>query len=69
MNYVFPCTITDVFERLLKKHVSGLGADSVFSTASDGWYIQLDHRVSLRIGDEKPEWAAGDKLELILRKP
>lgn len=69
MIYVFPCTITDIFERLLKKHISGSGPTTVFGTSSAGWYIQVDGMESLHVGDEKPTWHVGDKIELVLRKP
>lgn len=69
MIYAFPCHVTAVFERLVRKHVSGSGEASVFSTASIGWYIQFDNMTSIYVGDEKPAWNEGDKIELILRKP
>lgn len=69
MNYVFKCTITAVFERLVQKYVSGIGKETIFSTASVGWYIQLDGVQSIFVGSERPAWIEGDKIELILRKP
>ena len=69
MNYVFKATITAVFERLVQKYVSGVGKDSIFSTSSVGWYIQLDNTQSIFVGTERPSWNEGDRIELILRKP
>lgn len=69
MNYVFKCTITAVFERLVQKYVSGFGKESVFSTASVGWYVQIDGLTSVYIGVDQPAWKVGDQIELILRKP
>lgn len=69
MNYTFKCTITAVFERLVKKYISGIGKESVFATASVGWYIQIDGLTSIFVGTDQPSWKVGDQIELILRKP
>jgi hypothetical protein len=65
---LFPTTVTDVFERHLKKHVSGAGPEAIFSSQSDGWYLQLDGMISIRIGSVKPPFVTGDRLTLTLAK-
>ncbi len=66
MNYRFPVTVTDVFERKLSKHVSGHGPNAVFSSDSAGWYIQIDGINAIYVGAEKPEVKTGDKMLLKL---
>lgn len=62
MNYRFPVTVTDVFERKEKRHIRGAGPEAVFSTHSAGWYIQLDGMISIYVGMERPTMQPGDKL-------
>jgi hypothetical protein len=69
MTYTFPVTITDVFERKLRKHVSGAGPDAIFTTDSDGWYLQVGGVVTICVGPEQPIIRPGEKMELVLRKP
>ena len=68
MILAFPTTVTDIFERKLQKHISGAGKEAVFSTASAGWYIQLDGMISIHTGAEPAPFKVGDKLILNLRK-
>lgn len=68
MTYRFPCTITDVFERKEKRHLSGAGDATVFETVSAGWYLQLDGLISIYVGVAKPEVARGDKLIMKLER-
>lgn len=68
IRYTFGVRITDVFERKLRKHVSGAGPEAVFTTDSQGWYIQLDGLISVYIGMMKPEWVKGDLLNMRLEK-
>lgn len=64
----FPCTITDIFERKIPKHISGAGPEARFGTASEGWYIQLDGMISIFVGKDQPEFEKDQKLILTLRK-
>lgn len=64
----FPATITDIFERKIKKHAGGSGADARFSTASEGWYIQIDGMVSIFVGSEPPEFEKNQAVVLSIRK-
>lgn len=69
MTYVFPVTITDVFERKLRKHVRGAGPEAVFTTDSDGWYLQVAGVMTIHVGKDEPIVRPGEKMELVLRKP
>lgn len=68
MIYTFPVLITDVFERKLRKHISGAGAGALFSTDSAGWYIQINNTISIYLGMEEPRIAVGDKMTLKLER-
>ena len=68
MNYTFPITITDVFERKLRKHTGGAGPEARFATDSQGWYLQIDGMISIYVGTEQPLARPGEKMELVLRK-
>jgi hypothetical protein len=61
MVYRFPITITDVFERKVRKHASGFGDTATFETASAGWYVQIDKSFSIYLGEEKPTFKPGEK--------
>jgi hypothetical protein len=61
---VIPCTITDIFERKFKKHHRGVGPEAVFTAHSEGWYIQLNHMVSIYIGMEKPNFTIDQQVKL-----
>lgn len=65
----FPATITDVFERKLQKHLGGAGKDARFTTASAGWYVQLDEAISIFVGHEKPDFEEGEAIVVTLRRP
>lgn len=64
----FPCTITDVFERKVRKHHGGAGPDARFGTHSEGWYIQIDGMVSIYVGAVKPEFEIDQAVVLSIRK-
>lgn len=64
----FPATITDIFERKLRKHISGAGPEARFHTGSAGWYIQIDGMVSIYVGMEKPEFEKEQAVVLSIRK-
>jgi len=64
----FPCTITEIFERKLQKHIRGAGPEAVFSAASAGWYIQIDGMVSVFVGHDRPEFESGQAVVLSIRK-
>ena len=66
MKYRFPITITDVFERRLRKHVKGFGPDAIFDTASEGWYIQINNQFTIYMGMERPSFEKGDKADLAI---
>lgn len=68
MTYSFPCTVTDVFERKLTKHVGGFGKDATFSTNSAGWYVQIDGIFSLYVGVERPMYEVDEAIVLSIRK-
>lgn len=67
-RYVFPIQITDVIERKLTKHHSGFGKDAIFTTESSGWYLQINKSTTIYVGKEKPNFAAGDKANLIIER-
>lgn len=64
----FPATITDVFERKLTKHVQGAGPAAIFSSASAGWYIQINEMVSIYVGADRPEFEKDEAIVLSIRK-
>lgn len=64
----FKAQITDVFERKLRKHMGGAGSDAVFSTYSDGWYIQLDGMISIYCGKERPKFTPGKSIRLSIQE-
>lgn len=64
----FPCTITDIFERKVRKHAGGAGPEARFSTASEGWYIQIDGMVSIYVGGDRPEFEVDQAVVLSIRK-
>lgn len=68
MTYRIPVTITDVFERKVQKHTSGFGDNTMFETSSAGWYLRLNDHLSIYVGMEKPELAAGDKMVMKLER-
>lgn len=68
MLYAFPVTITDVFERKIRKHMGGAGPEAIFRSDSEGWYIQLNGMISIYTGLDQPAWKIGDEAELLLRK-
>jgi len=66
MRYVFYTKITEVFERKLKKHVSGVGDNAVFETASAGWYLQFGF-TTVYVGMQEPtDVKVGQRIKLIL---
>jgi len=65
----FPCTITDIFERKLQKHAGGAGPQAIFTTASAGWYIQINGAFSIFVGADKPSFSVDDAIILSIRKP
>lgn len=64
----FPCTITDIFERKVHKHLGGAGPEARFHTGSEGWYIQIDGMVSIFVGAVKPEFEKDQAVVLSIRK-
>lgn len=64
----FPATITDVFERKVRKHLGGTGPEARFHTGSEGWYIQIDGMVSIFVGAAKPEFEKDQAVVLSIRK-
>ena len=64
----FPATITDIFERKIAKHQGGAGKDARFSSASQGWYIQIDGMVSILVGNEKPDFNKDQPVIISIRK-
>lgn len=65
----FPCTITDIFERKLRKLVpAGPAPDERFSANNEGWYIQIDGMVSIFVGEMKPEFEKDQAVVLSIRK-
>lgn len=64
----FPATVTKVFERTLSKHISGAGKEARFSTASSGWYIQIDEMISIYVGAAKPDLAEDQAVVISIRK-
>lgn len=64
----FPITITDIFERKVRKHISGAGQEARFNTGSEGWYIQIDGAVSIFVGNERPEFEKDQAAVLSIRK-
>ena len=69
MTYLFPVTITDVFERKLRKHTGGARPEAKFTTDSAGWYLQIEGITTIYVGEEQPVIRPGEKMELVLRKP
>lgn len=68
MIYAFPCSVTDVFERKIRKHLGGAGPDATFRSDSQGWYIQLNGMISIYMGMERPDLKIGDDAELTIRR-
>lgn len=68
MNISFPCQITDIFERKVRKHIGGAGPEARFHTGSEGWYIQIDGMVSIFVGEMKPEFEVDQAVVLSIRK-
>lgn len=68
MIYAFPVTVTDVFERKIRKHLGGAGPEAIFRSDSEGWYVQFNGMVSIHLGPERPDFKIGDEVELLLRK-
>ena len=68
MRLVYHSTITDVFERKLRKHQSGFGPDAVFTTDSAGWYIRIENEITLYCGTEKPAFEPGDQISIIIQR-
>lgn len=64
----FPCQITDIFERKVRKHMGGAGPEARFHTGSEGWYIQIDGMVSIFVGAERPEFDKDQAVVLSIRK-
>lgn len=64
----FPSTITDVFERKVRKHLGGAGPEARFNTGSEGWYIQLGGAISIYAGLERPEFKTDDEVVISIRK-
>jgi hypothetical protein len=64
----FPCQITNIFERKIRKHLGGAGPEARFQTGSEGWYIQIDGMVSIYVGASRPEFEKDDKIIMSLRK-
>lgn len=63
---VFRATVRTLEERFEKKHVSGVGADAVFTKISIGWFVVFDEwPASMRVSSTKPvDIQPGDKIEL-----
>ena len=68
MSLIFRAEITDIFERKIQKHLGGSGPAATFSTASIGWYIQLDGMISFFVGDARPQFTVGDNVTISMRK-
>jgi hypothetical protein len=64
----FLTSVTDIFERKIQKHSSGLGKDAIFTTESIGWYIQLGGVITVHVGDAAPAFTKGDKITMTLEK-
>lgn len=64
----FPCTITDVFERKVRKHTGGAGPEARFDTGSEGWYIQIDGAISIFAGAARPDFEKDQAVVLSIRK-
>lgn len=64
----FPCQITDIFERKVRKHMGGAGPEARFHTGSEGWYIQIDGMVSIFVGHDRPEFEKDQLVVLSIRK-
>lgn len=64
----FPATVTDIFERKVRKHLGGAGPEARFHTGSEGWYIQIDGMVSIYVGGEKPEFEKDQAVVMSIRK-
>lgn len=64
----YPCFVTRVEERWTRKHESGSGDTTVFTSVSLGWFITLGIGVSLPCGDTKPDFKPGDHVHLSLEK-
>lgn len=65
MRYVFLTRISNIFERKLKKHISGVGENAIFETNSAGWYIQFNY-TTIYVGKDKPTATVGQQIRLIL---
>lgn len=64
----FPCTVTDIFERKINKHVGGFGPDARFHSGSVGWYVQIDGMISIFVGAERPDFEIDQAIVMTLRK-
>lgn len=64
----FPATVTDIFERSIRKHAGGAGPEARFSTSSEGWYLQIDGMISIFVGAEKPTFEIGQAVVMSIRK-
>jgi len=68
MRYSIPATVTRVFQRERRAHISGHGADAIFESRGLGWYVRLDDQVSICLGQDKPDLVEGDRVNVILEK-
>lgn len=64
--YVMKGTVTSIHQKTRVRHLSGAGKDAVMGTQYTGWYITLDNILSFCVGDERPEFEPGQKVQIII---
>lgn len=66
MSYRISAQVTNIFERKINKHVTGVGQNATFVTESAGWYIELDHAISVFVGHEPPEFQLNQSVSVVI---
>lgn len=67
MRYVLECRVTNLFEKQGQRHISGAGKDAVTEGYSLGWFITVDNKLSICVGDDKPDLTIGQQVQIIVQ--
>jgi hypothetical protein len=60
--------VTNIYEREEKRHVSGVGAEAVMETFTEGWVIVLGNNLGLIVSEKPADLKIGDHVELTADK-
>lgn len=66
---VMVLTVSSVEERFSSSWVRGVGKEAEFRDDSLGWFVTfLQHQISIRVGDNRPDLGPGDHVRLTLER-